>query len=214
MEKKKTHTHKNNRLGLLLPPKHDFYLMLRRQAELNAQCIGAFSNWLRSASREDSDKALSSVREADDVRLDMEKKLIQSFSTPFDRTDIYSISVGMDKVVKYMQSTLISMKEYGINPDDSIIGMIDEISQGNKLFAQAVGLLKSDPDQSGRLIPALRQSHSQVGSLYRKGMAALFAGADAMHALKYREIYNLLGNASERMEDVVDILHRIVVRLT
>lgn len=205
---------KTNRLGLLFPPRHDFYQMLYRQADLNARCVGAFYDWLHSTAKEDSEKAVSYVSEADSVRMDMEEKLIQSFSTPFDRTDIYSISVGMDKVVKYMRATLVSIQEYEISPDENIIGMIDEIRQGTGLFAQAVGLLKNDPNQSGQRIAALRQSHTQINTLYRKGMAALFAGKDAMHALRYREIYNLLGNASEKLEDAVDILHRIVVRLT
>ena len=191
-----------------------FYQMLHRQAAVSAQSIAAFADWLHSAAKDDSDKALSFVDQADTVRMDMEEKLIQSFSTPFDRTDIYSISVGMDKVVKYMRATLLSVQEYGIIPDKNIIAMITEMRQGAEVFAQAIGLLKSDPGQSGLRIPSLRQSHDQMGSYYRRGMSALFAGADAMHALKYREIYSLLRSASEKLEDAVDILHRIVVRLT
>ena len=45
-------------------------------------------------------------------------------------------------------------------------------------------------------------------------MCSMFTGGDAMEALRHREIYHHLKDASKYLDNAVDILHRIIVRLT
>ena len=205
---------KKSVLDRLFPTKYDFYDMLDKQARANAAGINALCSWLSSASAADGESLLQYVKDADDIRIDMEKNLIEAFSTPFDRGDIYSISVGMDKIIEYAKSTLLSMNAYGIPSNDVIVGMVGKLQEGVCIFSESMESLKSLPAKAGQNIAPMRETHVAVEQLYREGMAAVFKSGDPMYALKQREVYHHIKDASSSLDDAVDILHRIVVRLT
>ena len=58
----------------------------------------------------------------------------------------------------------------------------------------------------------MRQTYVEVERLYRDGMAEMFKCNDPMHALKQREVYHHIKDASTNLEYTVDIFHRIIVR--
>jgi len=59
----------------------------------------------------------------------------------------------------------------------------------------------------------MRTTHTEVEQLYRNGMTIIFKTSNPMNAIKYREVYHHIKDASLNLEDTVDIFHRIVVRL-
>jgi uncharacterized protein len=205
---------KSKLIERLFPLEFDFYKMLTDQARKNHDDVQALLHWVTTGSEKDAQALLDHVREADDIRMNLESNLVKAFSTPFDRGDIYSISVAMDKVIEYTQSTLLSMQAYAVPADEIIAGMIKSLDEGTQVFAEAVGWLGAKPDKSGQLISRIRQTHTRIEQLYREGIAARFAGNDPMAALKFREVYHHIKDASSDLESAVDLLHRIVVRLT
>ena len=201
-------------LDRLFPPKYDFFDLLSKQAQINAMGISALNNWLKSGRDSDGEILERCRREADEVRLSLEKNLVAAFSTPIERGDIYSFSVDMDKVMEYAMSTLLSMKSFEVKTDHIIEDMAAQLKVGVDLFLESVKNLKKDPVQSEQVIPGIRNTHAAAEQLYRDGMAALFHGGDPMYALKLREVYHHIKDASTNLDDSVDILHRIIVGLT
>jgi len=204
---------KRNIIDKLFPAKYDFYEMLNMQAEINAFGVDMLHNWLSSGSDEEKQKLLQYVKEADAARMDMEGKLIEAFITPFDRVDIYSISIAMDKVIKYSKSTLLSMETFDVAPDDTIITMVVKLKEGMDFLLESIIALKNNPMKSQENIIKIRATHTQVEELYRDGMTIVFKSNDPMNAIKHREVYHHIKDASLSLEDTVDIFHRIVVRL-
>lgn len=198
----------------IFPIKYDFYEMLDRQAGANVNGINALCNWLDGTAEAEYEALIRSVEEADKIRMLLEKDLIEAFSTPFDRVDIYSISVSMDKVIEYAKSTLLSMKAYEVSPDKMIINMTEKLKAGADIFLESVKGLKNNLSAAHQNITLLRETHVEIEQIYRDGMSHLFKSSDPMFALKYREVYHHIKDASENLENSVDILHRIVVRLT
>ena len=133
---------KENFFNKLFPVKYNFFLMLENQAEINNKGVHALYIWLTGRSETESDNLLQYVNEADNVRMQLEKNLIEAFSTPFDRGDIYTISVTMDRVLEYAKSTLYSMKAFEVNPNDIIIGMVEKLVDSADAFSMAVSELK------------------------------------------------------------------------
>lgn len=203
---------KRNILDRFFPVKYDFYGMLNKQAELNMLGIDRLHKWLSSRSKNEKEELLRYVNEADEVRLDMESKLIEAFTTPFDREDIYSISVEMDKVIEFAKSTLESMEAYEVKPNDIIINMVEKLKEGTDFLFESLRILESNPLKSQQNIIKMRETHVEVEQLYRDGMSELFKCNDPMHALKQREVYHHIKDASANLEYTVDIFHRIVVR--
>jgi uncharacterized protein Yka (UPF0111/DUF47 family) len=186
--------------------------MLNKQAELNMLGINMLHKWLSSRSKNEKKELFRYVKEADEVRFDMENKLIEAFITPFDREDIYSISVEMDKVIEFAKTTLESMEAYEVDANDVIINMVEKLKEGTDFLFESLTLLESNPIKSQQNIFKMRETHVEVERLYRDGMAEVFKCNDSMHALKQREVYHHIKDASANLEYTVDIFHRIIVR--
>ena len=204
---------KKNIIDRIFPVKYRFYEMLYKQACANASGVNALYNWVKNASAVESEALNLHVKAADDVRMSMERDLVEAFSTPFDRGDIYSISVGMNEVLKYAQSSLLSMEAFEVKPDATIVNMIEQLKTGVDIFAQAVRDLKTDPNKSEQAVVKMRDTHVQIEKFYISGMTAVFLSGDPMYALKQREVYHHIKDASTNLDDTVDVLHRIIVRL-
>lgn len=205
---------KRNMIDRIFPFKYEFYEMLFKQAKTNGLGVNALYNWVCCGSETESKALLQYVIEADGVRMNLEKNLIEAFTTPFDRGDIYSISVGMHEVLKYAESTLLSMKAFDVKPNDIIISMVEKLKIGVDIFSESIYDLKSNPNKSEKAIAGMRDTYVINEQLYRDGMVIVFESKDPMYALKQREVYHHIKDASTTLDDTVDILHRIVVRLT
>lgn len=213
-KEKEKHMAKQKFIDRLFPVKYDFYKMLESQAGMNLSGVESLCRWLEDMSGTEDETLLQEVMKADEIRMNLEKNLILAFSTPFDRGDIYSISVGMDKVIEYAKSTCLSMQAYGIKANETITCMVENLRKGTAIFADAIASLKNAPQKSGREIAGIRATHSAIEEQYRNAMAVVFKSNDPMNAFKQREVYHHIKDASTNLEEAVDILHRIVVRLT
>jgi uncharacterized protein Yka (UPF0111/DUF47 family) len=203
-----------NFLNKVFPQKWDFVGMLRTQAELTAQGVQTLSAWLLDPSNENYNLLLQLAGQADAVRMEMEEKLYEAFVTPFDRQDLYYISVKMDRIVECAKSTLLSIVEYKIEPREYFINMADALSEGTGILARAIiSILDNKPIESQTRIMEIRKAHAEVEEYYRKGMSELFQTAEPMEALKHHEIYSQLQDAAFHLGSTVDIFHRIVVRI-
>lgn len=197
----------------LFPVKRDFYKMIGDQAVASTNVVGYLSRWLSSRSEEDYLRLLSEAEVADKCRFTMEDNLIEAFATPFDRQDIYSLSVEMDRIVKYAKSTLTEMEAFEVVEDAIIHNMVQQLKAGTDQLVEAIHLLKENPRKSQIQIGKIRKVQFGIEEEYRTGMVALFNSSDPMYALKYREVYHHIKDAEAYLGYTTDILHRIVVRV-
>ncbi len=205
---------KKNIVDRFFPVKFDFYDMLSNQAQLNALGINALYSWLQSDAKLASNELIKYVQQADEVRMEMEDNLTQAFYTPFSRGDVYSLSISMDKVLKYAKSTLLSMEDFAVAPNEIIVAMVEKLKSSTEIFASCMKSLKNHPTRLIEEFVIMREAHISVEKLYRDGMIELFKSGNSMYALKQREVYHHIKDASSYLEDALDVLHRIVVRLT
>lgn len=197
----------------LFPPKYDFYGMLIKQAELTAQGSSAFAAWLNDPQAVHQDKLQQIVDEADAVRMKLEEELTAAFSTPFDRDDIYTFSVRMDRILEFTKFALLAIKAYSISADQAIIAMADNLVIGTRELARGTALLEKEPKKAGEEIDTMRKAYIAIQNTYLDSLAARFQGENAMEALKLREVYHEIREASNAFDLVVDVFHRIIVRL-
>ncbi len=198
----------------MFPVKYDFYKMLDEQTKLNAAGVKSLLMWMNSGAESDSKALIELAKQADEVRMDMEKKLVEAFTTPFDRQDIYSISVEMDRIMEYAKSTLISMQAFEVEPNDTILRMGEKLKEGTDILSESVSILPEDLRKVEQNIVKMRGIYLAIEKLYRDGMAVVFKSSDPIDALRKREIYHHIKDASSNLDHAVDVLHRIVVRLT
>jgi uncharacterized protein Yka (UPF0111/DUF47 family) len=204
---------KGSIMDRFFPDKYDFYEMLTNQAEINAFGVDMLHKWLSSGNDDEKQKLFLYIKEADEARMRMESKLIEAFTTPFDKSDIYSFSIAMNKIIKYTKSTLLSMETFEVASDDTITFMVGKLKEGMDFLLESIDILKNNPIKSQENIIKMRATHTDIEELYRDGMTIIFKTNDPMNAIKHREVYHHIKDASLSLEDAVDIFHRIVIRL-
>jgi len=197
----------------LFPVKHDFYKMIGDQAKASTNVVGYLHRWLSIRSEENYQLLLREADAADRFRFTMEDNLIEAFITPFDRQDIYSLSVEMDRIVAYAKSTLTEMEAFEVVEDSIIQNMVQQLKVGTDQLAEAVQLLQDTPRKSQIQIGKIRKAQVLIEDEYRAGMGALFKSSDPMYALKYREVYHHIKDATIHLGYTTDVLHKIVVRV-
>ncbi|TWH47742.1 DUF47 domain-containing protein [Sporomusa sp. KB1] len=197
----------------LFPVKRDFYKMINDQAMATTKGVEKLHNWLNSRSEEDYQLLFSQADEADKIRFNMENNLIEAFSTPFDRQDIYSLSVEMARIFEYAKSTLKEMEAFAVSTDPTILNMVQQLNVGTDQFAEAMGLLKEDPLESQIKMVNIRKAQLTIEKEYQAGMVELFRSTDLIYAMKYREVYHHIKDAAVHLGYTTDVLHRIVIRM-
>ncbi|SPF36999.1 conserved hypothetical protein [Candidatus Desulfosporosinus infrequens] len=197
----------------LFPIKRDFHKMIRNQAEATTNVVDFLSCWISSRSEEDYQRLIREADRADSCRFTMEENLIEAFVTPFDRQDIYSLSVEMARIVEYSKSTQAEMEAFEVLADPIILYMLQKLKEGTVQLVEAMDLLKGDPRKSQIQIGNIRKVELTIEDKYRVGMAELFKSPDLMHALRYREVYHHIKDAAIHLGYTTDVLHRIVVRV-
>ena len=106
------------------------------------------------------------------------------------------------------------MQAYEMKANPVILGMVSILKEGADTFAESVACLRADPAQTEQYISRIRQTHERIEQHYRDAMSAVFKSHDPMEALRQREVYHHIKDASTYLDSAVDILHKIVVRLT
>jgi hypothetical protein len=197
----------------IFPREHDFHAMLREQADRTVAGVRSFANWLEVLPLANPVHLEEIEVEVDNMRHAMEEKLINSFSTPFDRQDIYSISRQMDYILNFAKETAKEMYAFGVPPDPYIRAMTGYLLSGTECIARGVYALDKDKPRAEEEIRRARDAYNALEDRYILGMAVLLTTNDAMQAIRTREVYHHLRDAGRAMRDTLDILHNAVIDL-
>lgn len=203
----------SNFLDKIFPKKYNFYAMLLDQSKTNYQVILTLDRWIKDKEETDSNELFSKKNDADKIRFQLEHDLVEAFVTPFDRQDLYSISVEMNKICDCSISIYKTIKALNIEVDSTIIGMSSLLTQGAMELSEAILVLERNPAESQSRIEKIRIAQNSMEDIYISGLSELFSNKDAITILRYREVYNFLKEAAILLGDTVDIYHRICIRM-
>jgi uncharacterized protein Yka (UPF0111/DUF47 family) len=217
MEEKSTgqnNKEKKGIFGFIFPREYDFEGMLAYQAERTLEGVEIFVRWLHSTPLEEPTTLELIEDEVDSMRHDMQDKLISSFSTPFDRQDIYSLSRQMDYILNFSEETAREMYAFGVSPDPPILEMAEALLRGTLCMTEGVKIMSSDRMKVERAIRGAREAMREIEKIYITSMAELLHTEDAMNALRKREVYHHLRDAGRALRYTVDILHTALVGIS
>lgn len=202
-----------NFLDKIFPKKYNFYSMLLEQSHTNYEVIHALDKWIKDRVEADANELINKKKEADKIRFQLEHDLVEAFATPFDRQDLYSISVEMNKISDCSISIFKTIKFLNVEADSTIIGMSSLLSQGALELSDAIVVLERKPTESQSKIEQIRIAQKSMEDIYISGLAELYKNKDSITILKYRDVYNVLKEAATSLGETVNIYHRICVRM-
>jgi hypothetical protein len=199
---------------VIFPREYDFEGMLAHQAERTLAGVRIFAAWLDKTPLIEPVILGQVETEVDELRYHLEEKLLEAFSTPFDRQDIYSLSRQMDYILNFSRETATEMYAFGVEPDDHIREMVRGLLYGTEQVSAAVRVMSNDQKQVEQAIREARKAMRAIEADYIAGMQDLFSTRDPMTALRKREIYHHLRDAGRALRATVDILHKAVVGIS
>ena len=160
-----------------------------------------------------SKKIKSVEHECDEITHRITTKLNKSFITPFDREDIYTLSVALDDVCDYIDAAARAVVMYNIHESDPFA---EELAVIIKKLADeihgAVSHLKEAKGMSQHLLD-IQRLENDADEVYFRAMASLFKNSpDPIKIIKWKELYEILENGTDRCESVGNIIESIVLK--
>ncbi|MEE9172018.1 MAG: DUF47 family protein [candidate division NC10 bacterium] len=149
----------------------------------------------------------------DRITHDLIRKLNQTFITPLDREDIHQLASGLDDVVDLIEAAATRMALYKIERVTAEGKHLAElIHQMTEEIVLAVQKLKDFQGILSHCVE-INRLENVADRVSRDAIAALFTeGHDPIEIIKWKEIYETLETATDRCEDVADVLERIVLK--
>jgi predicted phosphate transport protein (TIGR00153 family) len=140
-------------------------------------------------------------------------KLNQTFITPFDREDIHLLASSLDDVLDFIFTAadrLLNFKITQPSPSAKILARI--ILKQTEELATAVTLLGKDSQLLKHTVEVNRLEN-EADKVSREAIGRLFDGEyDPITLIKLKELLEALEEASDKAEDVADVLETVVLK--
>lgn len=205
------------RTGLIdriFPLEHDFEGMLVEQAEETLVGVQALVDWIEAGCRVPPDRVREVERRVDRMRYELEEALVEAFSTPFDRQDIYTLSRQMDYILNFASDTAREMYAFNVAPDEAIGRMARLLLEGTRAVVECVRIITTSEDLVRSYIRTTRDAMHGIDDAYIEGLIRVFEEDDPKEVLRKREVYHHLRDGGRALRGTVDVLHRVVVGLS
>lgn len=142
--------------------------------------------------------------------------LHKTFVTPMDRQDILRLIVGLDDILDTTEAVSSLLDLY--NPRKAMqeaTQLADLLVQGTEKTATMSGLLRHLSKESDRILMlAVQLNHleNEADRAYQQAIMRLFQEEDdPKELIKWKDILELIEAATDRCEDVGDIIEGIVL---
>lgn len=139
-----------------------------------------------------------------------------NFITPFDREDIHQLTSVMDDVLDFIQGTAKRLSLYKIQTiPESVVKLSDLIVKASESLHIAIYELRNmkSPEKIKEACIKINSFENQADEIYNNSLAKLFEEEkNAVEIIKMKEILYALETATDKCEDVANVLESIIVK--
>ncbi|HEX79165.1 MAG TPA: DUF47 domain-containing protein [Dehalococcoidia bacterium] len=154
--------------------------------------------------------------EGDSITHQIAALLHRTFVTPFDREDIAALAHRMDDIIDFIHAAADALYIYKIDaPTHRSRELADVIVKASLEVERAVPLLRrrSDLKKIPEHCVELNRLENTADKIYRSALGELFDDdRDTADIIKWREIYEHMESATDRCEDVANVLEGVALK--
>ena len=188
-----------------------------RVAEASNELRLLLSEYAVTASRATRiDRINDLEHEADRITHDTASLLHTIFVTPLDRDDIHRLIARMDDVIDLMQDAAESLLLYDVQSVTThAVELAQLLQNGCERMQSAVALLNNmkNAPEILKLCREIDTMESRADRVMRNAISTLFRDeADIRQVIKLKAIYELLENATDRCQDVADVIESVILQ--
>jgi len=193
-----------------------FLQLLTQQAEFVVRGMEALQQYLKQPDDVLAERVSQIEKEADEVRRILIDELNRTFVTPFDREDIFALSLTIDDVLDYANTTVDAMVIFKVKPNSYIEQIVALLADAAMEIYRGVIRLEDHPGVANNHAVRAKALENRIEQVYREALSQLFKDPedlnDVMNILKLREIYRHLSNAADRGDAAANVIGDIVVK--
>jgi len=202
-------------LKKILPHEKTFFEMFNRQAENVHNGALALVEMLENFENPEAgaDKVESFEHVGDNITHDIMRRLNQTFITPFDREDIHELASRIDDVIDLVDAVAMRLVTYRICTVRP--GVLDMAKTVRDATAQIVAALKVLEKQDHILDHCIEinRLENQGDHQCRELIASLFEQErDPVEVIKWKEIIETLEFATDKCEDVANVIETVTLK--
>jgi uncharacterized protein len=149
----------------------------------------------------------------DDITRGIIDRLNRTFVTPLDREDIHALASSLDDVMDAVDAAAAVTRLYKIQQVrpgarrlvDIICDSVDRLTEAVASLDRSTGVLE--------LAARINQLEKEADRVHQDAIVELFdQETDPIAVIKWKEIFDLLEAATDRCEDVANLLEGVVVK--
>jgi uncharacterized protein len=178
-------------------------------ANLLAEMLGAD----RPTRKELGKRFADAEHAADEATHEIMRQLNQTFVTPFDRDDIYTLASALDDCMDFMEEAADLIVLYRIETLPSrVVDQVEILQRAAELTERAMPRLRS-LDSLPAYWVEINRLENQADKAHRKLLAQLFDDVkDPIELMKLKEVVETLESAADAFEKVANTVETIALK--
>lgn len=198
-----------------MPKERQFFVLFREDVDNLRTAVGVLEEMLNTTSPfADYVRRLKDLEHlGDDITHRIISELNTTFITPFDREDIYGLASKIDDVLDLVEETADTIVLDGIEaitPEARAMGGI--LARTGDELVQAIGQLDRRDTLSEHVV-RIHDLENQGDTVTREAISSLFrTSSDAIHIIKWKDVYALLEKTVDTTEDIANILENVSIK--
>jgi hypothetical protein len=144
------------------------------------------------------------------------EKLNQTFITPLDREDIHRLISRIDDILDMIDTAVNRMFLYKIDkPTDDAKALARVLVNATRIITELLPKMRSMKLTSSLLQHCIEihTAENEGDRIEQHALASLFEnGHDPIYVIKWKDIYEELESATDRCEDVANVIEGIVLK--
>jgi hypothetical protein len=201
----------------IIPQEHHFFDLLSQQADIVLK--GAIA--LDKLSHDFTDAEVKTVgihdieHEGDALVHNVAELLNKTFVTPIDHDDLSKLTSKMDDVLDYIDAGATRIRLYEIKElPKPMLQLIDVLMRQVNVIHEMIHLLEHRKDRNKLLEKCveINRLENMADEITHGALAGLFKLDDIKMIMKLKEIYEHFELATDRCEDVADIVKDVIIK--
>src|SRR5580704_18541143 len=203
--------------GRFLPRETSFFDFFEQHAALTIEGTKEFLSMVTTGANVAAKcRRISDIEhETDTITHRCVEALHKTFITPIDRDSIHRLITRMDDVMDYVEAAAERIELYELTTMTGDARDLADVVYRTALQVEVAtrGLRKlDDPQATLKLCIDINRLENECDAILRRSVARLFKEEkDPIQVIKWREIYENLENASDRCEDVANIIEGVIL---
>ena len=210
----------SNLFSFMVPKNALFFDLFSEDTANLLEQAKVFHYMFQLTDQEQISMCISQIRDfeqkGDDITHQIFMELSENFITPFDREDFHALTTSIDDIADYINGCATKIQLYNVKDFSKTMVLMSEV-----LLKQVIEIDLAIKDMRNmKNVQRVRESIVKINSLenhaddlFDESIARLFAEAsDPLELIKTKEVLSSLETATDKCEDVANVLESILVK--